>query len=109
MPPVDSPSLVLSHSKSPEERRKENGSERHKREKHADGYVSPVPNQNATQTSCSRTQGLPSTHEDPRSRFFENYRKEAEEYDKGFMKKYDEDLNTTLIFVSSDEVPVGVC
>jgi hypothetical protein len=24
----------------------------------------------------------------------------AEEYDKEFMKKYDEDLNTTLIFVS---------
>jgi hypothetical protein len=26
-------------------------------------------------------------------------RKEAEVYDKKFMKKYDEDLNTTLIFV----------
>jgi len=38
--------------------------------------------------------------EDHRSRFYEHYRKEAEEYDKEFMKKYDEDLNTTLIFVS---------
>lgn len=43
---------------------------------------------------------LPSTQEDPRARFFDDYRKEAEEYDKEFMKKYDEDLNTTLIFVS---------
>ena len=41
-----------------------------------------------------------STQEDHRARFFEDYRKEAEEYDREFMKKYDEDLNTTLIFVS---------
>jgi hypothetical protein len=48
---------------------------------------------------CSRIQGLP--QEDHRARFYEHYRKEAEEYDREFMKKYDEDLNTTLIFVSS--------
>jgi hypothetical protein len=60
-----------------------------------------VPDQDVTKIPCSRTLGLPSTREDPRSRFYENYRKEAEEYDKEFMKKYDEDLNTTLIFVSS--------
>ena len=41
-----------------------------------------------------------STPEDPRSRFYEDYRNVAEEYDKEFMKRYDEDLNTTLIFVS---------
>ena len=35
-----------------------------------------------------------------RSRFYEDYRKVAEEYDKEFMKRYDEDLSTTLIFVS---------
>jgi len=40
-----------------------------------------------------------SPQEDLRARFYKLYRKEAEEYDKGFMKKYDEDLNTTLIFV----------
>ena len=34
-----------------------------------------------------------------RAQFYEHYRKEAEEYDKEFMKKHDEDLNTTLIFV----------
>lgn len=28
----------------------------------------------------------------------------AEEYDKEFMKRYDEDLNTTLIFVSLCEL-----
>jgi len=49
----------------------------------------------------NRKQDLPSTQEDPRARFFEDYRNEAEEYDREFMKKYDEDLNTTLIFVSS--------
>ena len=41
-----------------------------------------------------------STPEDSRIRFYERYRKEAEEYDKEFVEKYDEDLNTTLIFVS---------
>lgn len=38
--------------------------------------------------------------EDHGARFYEVYRKVAEEYDKEFLKKYDEDLNTTLIFVS---------
>jgi len=37
--------------------------------------------------------------EDFRAQFYERYRKEAEEYDRDFMKKHDEDLNTTLIFV----------
>ena len=37
--------------------------------------------------------------EDLRAQFYEHYHKEAEEYDKDFMKKHDEDLNTTLIFV----------
>lgn len=37
--------------------------------------------------------------EDHQARFYENYRKVAEEYDKEFLKKHDEDLNTTLIFV----------
>ena len=37
--------------------------------------------------------------EDLRGQFYERYRKEAEGYDKEFLKKHDEDLNTTLIFV----------
>ena len=42
---------------------------------------------------------------DIRSRFYERYRKVAEEYDKEFNKRYDEDLNTTLIFVSLANFP----
>ena len=41
------------------------------------------------------------TNGDLRSRFYNEYRKEAEEYDREFVKKHDEDLNTTLIFVRS--------
>ena len=39
-------------------------------------------------------------HGDKKARFYEDYRKIAGEYDREFIKKYDEDLNTTLIFVS---------
>lgn len=38
--------------------------------------------------------------EDHRARFYEDYHKVSEEYDKEFLKKHDGDLNTTLIFVS---------
>jgi hypothetical protein len=41
-----------------------------------------------------------SPREDPQARFYENYHKVAEEFDKEFLKKYGEDLDTTLIFVS---------
>ena len=37
---------------------------------------------------------------DSRTDFFAVYRKEAAEFDKDYIQKYDEDLNTTLIFVS---------
>ena len=52
-------------------------------------------------TSRSQSRELPSisNQELLRNRFYERYRKEAEEYDGEFMKKYDEDLNTTIIFV----------
>ena len=39
--------------------------------------------------------------QDYQARFYEDYRKVADEYDKEFLKKHDEDLDTTLIFVSS--------
>jgi len=42
----------------------------------------------------------PAQQIDHRALFYEKYHKEAEDFDKEFMKKYDEDLNTTLIFVS---------
>ena len=47
----------------------------------------------------SRQDMLPS-QKDHQARFYDNYRKVAEEYDKEFMKKHDQDLDTTLIFVS---------
>ena len=37
----------------------------------------------------------------PRSDFFTTYRKESDVYDREYARKYDEDLNTSLIFVSS--------
>jgi hypothetical protein len=37
-----------------------------------------------------------------RAVFYDKYKREAEEYDEGFIKRYDEDLNSTLIFVQSN-------
>jgi hypothetical protein len=37
---------------------------------------------------------------DPRTEFFKQYEEEAKAYDDQFEKKYDNDLNITLIFVS---------
>ena len=36
----------------------------------------------------------------PRADFFTVYRKESDEFDREYTRKYDEDLNTSLIFVS---------
>ena len=37
--------------------------------------------------------------DDPRVDFYTMYKREATKYDVDYVKKYDEDLNTTLIFV----------
>jgi len=37
--------------------------------------------------------------DDARVDFYAMYKREATEYDADYVKKYDEDLNTTLIFV----------
>ena len=37
--------------------------------------------------------------DDPRVDFYTMYKRESTEYDADYVKKYDEDLNTTLIFV----------
>lgn len=37
---------------------------------------------------------------DTRADFFSVYRQESEQFDQDYTKKYDEDLNTSLIFVS---------
>ena len=62
--------------------------------------VSFVSDKRATELLRSRKQDVLPAQEDPLGEFYEAYRKEAEGFDKEFMKKYDEDLNTTLIFVS---------
>ena len=41
----------------------------------------------------------PIKHNDARLDFYTIYKKEATEYNTDYVKKYDEDLNTTLIFV----------
>ncbi|KAF9782673.1 hypothetical protein BJ322DRAFT_1008733, partial [Thelephora terrestris] len=40
----------------------------------------------------------PKSEPDPRKRFHEQFRKEADEYDHDFHNKYHDDLNTILIF-----------
>ena len=40
------------------------------------------------------------TTSNPRVEFYEKFHRAADERDRGFVKTYDEDLNTTLIFVS---------
>lgn len=37
----------------------------------------------------------------PRVEFYNKFQREADEYDRDFMKKYDGDLDTTLIFASA--------
>ena len=49
--------------------------------------------------AVSRSQS-PTQNSGYRMPFYEKYRKEAEYFDKEFIKKYNEDLNTTLIFMS---------
>ena len=46
-----------------------------------------------------RTFFLPIKNDDARLDFYTMYKREATEYDTDYVKKYDEDLNTTLIFV----------
>ena len=46
-----------------------------------------------------RTFFQPIKTNDPRLDFYTIYNREATEYDLDYVKKYDEDLNTTLIFV----------
>ena len=62
--------------------------------------ISGVRSKKRQKTWDSNNSGESNASEDPRSRFYGDYRKVAEEYDKEFMNRYEEDLNTTLIFVS---------
>jgi len=51
----------------------------------------------------------PPQEADSRVKFYDKYYKIAEEYDKVFMKNHEEDLNTTLIFVSACEESQDFC
>lgn len=56
----------------------------------------------ALKSSHSLGQGGLSTHGDHRAEFYEDYHKVAKEYDKEFQKNRKDDLDTILIFVSSE-------
>ena len=47
----------------------------------------------------------PIKNEDPHLDFYTMYKREATEYDTEYINKYNEDLNTTLIFVSFSTLP----
>lgn len=64
-----------------------------------------MPNQSVTWTSRSRKQDqFLGYQEYDRAQFYEHYHKLAEEFDEEFHKKHNEDLKTTLIFVSGARV-----
>ena len=54
-----------------------------------------------TQPKLSLTTSRSQKQDDREARFYDNYRRVAEEYDKDLLKKYGGDLDTTLIFVGS--------
>jgi len=64
------------------------------------GKPHPASLRSTIKSLCSQKNGSLPSPEDYRTQFYQTYRKEAKEYDEEFIKKYDEDLNTTLIFVS---------
>lgn len=51
--------------------------------------------------SCSWNQDKPPTWGECRNKFYNHYLEMAKEHDKEFLGKYDQDFNTTLIFVGS--------
>ena len=71
-------------------------------------YHQPSPLSTHTEIPHSPRSDTRWIQEDFRAKFYKHYRKEAEEYDKDFMKKHEEDLNTTLIFVRLEGCNRGV-
>ena len=49
----------------------------------------------------AKSTGSEKKESNPRAEFYAKYKQEAEHADKDFQKKYEEDLNTSLIFVCS--------
>ena len=62
------------------------------------GKLCLVSHQSVIEPSCSQKEHLPPTVEGYQTQFYETYRREAKDYDE-FIKRYDQDLDTTLIFV----------
>ena len=74
----------------------------------AEGYVSLRwlrQSLNLSQSQKEKREGQIPQQEYIRARFYRHYQREAEEYDREFMGKYDDDLNTTLVFVSAAHRP----
>ena len=71
----------------------------------AEGYVSLRWLCQSLNPSQRRKEGPVPKQEYLRARFYGHYRREAEEYDREFMGKYEDDLNTTLVFVSAANRP----
>jgi len=68
-------------------------------------YVGVVPHrikrlEAALRDALKSVLGSPGPAVNPRVEFYSNFQREIEEHDRAFEKKYDEDLNTALIFVS---------
>ena len=51
-------------------------------------------------SSSPKQDRLPTNQEGHRTQFYEHYRNVARGYDKDFIKRHEDDLKTTLIFVS---------
>ena len=64
------------------------------------GLTSFMHNHTFVTPSYSPKQDTSLIQDDHQARFYADYRKVADEYDKEFLGKYTEDLDTTLIFVS---------
>jgi hypothetical protein len=56
--------------------------------------------ENALRDALKSVTGSTTTGVNPRVEFYNKFQQEMDEHDRDFEKKYDEDLNTTLIFVS---------
>jgi len=70
------------------------------------GDVESVSITNKLTQDCSIQDALrvffqPIKNDDPQIDFYTMYKREATEYDAEYMQNYNEDLNTTLIFVRS--------
>jgi hypothetical protein len=90
--------LTLGLSRVFEEGRREDESVEQNPRQQAERYLLWRPTKMSLRPLCSPKPGATETGED--HQFYEDYRKVAEQYDKAFLDKRDEDLNATLIFVS---------